>query len=116
MGEGCKARVLSQIINFTQIRSSLPGNFIQLPTLEQTKAVLGLVLDRQWPGQGRFYLDRMWGDVAPAAASKASAKRSPKHNTGVEKDALGRWALTLACGMLDISPWETEGLPVAWAM
>jgi len=119
MGEGCKARVLNQIISFTGIGSAIPQSFSELPMVVQTKVVLGLVLDRNRPGSGELFLRRLWGDAAHLIHSTSTLQheQSSSWDFGeAPKEPLRRWALQLACGMLEISPWEVEGLPVAWAM
>jgi len=126
MNEGCKARVLGQILDFAGAdRRALPPDLWSRPVPEQMKTVLGIALDRMWPGNGRAYLERMWSGVPPhrphhcrtAAAGRVSGEGGGGGAAGERLPPLGQLALQLACGMLDVPPWEAEGtLPVAWAM
>lgn len=113
MNEGCKDRVLGQIMDFTSVRRIFSEDFWRLATMQQLRLVLAAVLDRQWPGNGSAYLDRLM-----AAEDKGQGPRRRqcvRRLTRGPETSIERVALQLACGTLDISPWE-DGTSVAWAV
>lgn len=121
MNEGCKVRVLNQIFDFAgNGRRSLPANFWSLPTTEQMQVALTARLDLLWPGRGRDYLERMWGDGRLATRlSNPTARKELDEQT--DPEPLERFTLRLACGLLDVQPFgckagDKKSLPIAWAM
>mmetsp|Transcript_85854 Transcript_85854/g.199571 ORF Transcript_85854/g.199571 Transcript_85854/m.199571 type:complete len:129 (+) Transcript_85854:766-1152(+) len=80
-------------------------------SLEQMKMVLAAVLEQVWPGKGRTYLERMWADALPTGRT---TRRAP--TPGPALPSLKHLTLRLACGLLEVSPWESDGMPVAWAL
>eukprot|EP00747_Dinoflagellata_sp_TGD_P055951 gnl/TRDRNA2_/TRDRNA2_149825_c0_seq1.p1 gnl/TRDRNA2_/TRDRNA2_149825_c0~~gnl/TRDRNA2_/TRDRNA2_149825_c0_seq1.p1 ORF type:complete len:437 (-),score=76.77 gnl/TRDRNA2_/TRDRNA2_149825_c0_seq1:101-1411(-) len=122
LNEGCKDRVLGQILDFAGCsRASLPPSFwTSLPTSEQVRVVLGAALDRHMPGKGQLVLERMQlSDCGPDVVDvvSADAPLDEDGETAAMAAPLSLVAVRLACGILDIPPWEAKGsLPVAWAL
>lgn len=117
MSEGCKARVLGQIMDYSgRGQSMLPPNFWIKSTQEQVEFVLGEALEKLWPGNGHAYLKRMLPSASGNDQGRIRKTALLEGDITIHDESLERNLLRIACGMLDVPPWEAPGLPVCWAM